>query len=64
MKKNYLKYKKNKKTIYSGKNKKNLEAIISKRYNVLIGLVIILNSILLIGLYSIQIVNHNSYIEK
>lgn len=64
MKKPYLKYKKNKKTIYSSKNKKNLEAIISKRYNVLIGLVIVLNSILLIGLYSIQIVNHTKYVEK
>ncbi len=64
MKKPYLKYKKNKKTIYGSRNKRNLEAIISKRYNVLIILVIILNSILLIGLYSIQIVSHTSYLEK
>lgn len=65
MKTPYLKFKKNKKTIYrSNTKKRNLEVIILKRYNILIGLVILLNLILLIGLYSVQIVNHASYLEK
>ena len=63
MKKPLKKSVKNKKNIYKIK-KKNLEAIISKRFNILIILVIILNITLLISLYSVQIVNHTYYLEK
>lgn len=58
----YPKFKKNKKKKY--RNKKILETIILKRYNILIGLIIVLNIILLIGLYSIQVVNNTYYLEK
>ncbi len=62
MKKPLIKYKK---TIYkNNKKKRNIDAIISRRYNILIALVIILNIILVIGLYSIQVVNHSFYLEK
>ncbi len=65
MKTPYLKSQKNKKSIYkSRKQKRNLEAIILKRYNILIVLIILLNVVLLIGLYSVQIVNHTTYLEK
>lgn len=58
----YQKSKKHKQNNFN--NNKNLEAIILKRYNILIGLIIILNIILLIGLYSIQVVNNTYYLEK
>ena len=58
MKKLYHKYKK------KNNNKRNLEAIILKRYNILTVTVVILNLILLISLYSIQVVNSALYIEK
>ena len=63
MKKLNIKSKKTKKTIYKS-NKRNLEAIILKRYNILTFLVVALNLILLIGLYSVQIVNHELYVNK
>lgn len=59
MKKLYPKYKKK-----NNHKKRNLEAIILKRYNILTAITIILNLILLISLYSIQVVNNILYIEK
>lgn len=65
MKLQVKKSKKRKKSIYkSKKNNRNLEAIILKRFNVITVLVIILNLILMMNLYSVQIVNHTYYLKK
>ena len=66
MKKQFSNYNKNKKykKKYKVIDKIKLETIILKRYNIMIFLVILLNSILLIKLYKVQVVDKSYYVKE
>ena len=64
---NYMKKRKKKK---SKNNKKiylkvyDIKDTITKRYNILVGFIVIIMLVMLIRLYNIQIINHDFYVEK
>jgi len=62
MKKRKKKNSKNNKKIYL--KVYDIKDTITKRYNILVGFIVIIMLVMLIRLYNIQIINHDFYVEK